>query len=109
RELLLADLARVVAAPGMAARPVARRVLVDPVEGAGLEALEPRGLVAEVLVDDAIEVEHPATRRQVARPVVRVAPERDVAAPVDPVDPVRAAGDRLVLHDLVEGLAAAPL
>src|SRR5690606_5947965 len=77
REGALEELTGRIAPPRMSARPVLCRVLEYPVELAGLEALQARGLVPEVLEGHPVEVEHAAAHRQVASPVVVAPTKRD--------------------------------
>ena len=84
--------------------PAAGIVLGPHVDLAGLEGLEQRGGVAEVLDADLVEVEAAARDGEVARPPVGVAAIGDGAPGVDLGDDVGPAADRRLQRRALEGL-----
>ena len=67
----------------IAARPAAGIAFGEEVDLAGLEGLEERGLVAEILVADLVEVEAAARDGEIRRPPIGIALEDQDAAGVD--------------------------
>ena len=108
REVALDDLATAVPGPHVAARPVAGTVLEQPVKLAGLEGLQPRHLVAEILEHHPLEIESAASYRQRIGPVALHPLEGDALAQVHAVHHIGAAGDGSLVRHGVEGLALPP-
>ena len=108
-ELALDQLAALELGAVHAPRPVAGRIKRHQVELAGLQRLQPRGVVAVDLDLHAVEVARAALDVQVARPVGRVAHIGDVLAEVDRADAVGPAADGRLHHHLVEGFALPPV
>ena len=108
REVALDDLATAIARPHVAARPVAGTVLEQPVKLAGLEGLQPRHLVAEILEHHPLEIEGAAPHRQRIGPVALHPLEGDALAQVHAVHHIGTAGDGALVRHGIKGLALPP-
>ncbi len=78
----------------VASRPLLGDVLDPQIVGARLERLQRHGDVAVIVVAQATEIIQTPIDRQILAPVVRIALVHDKTSRLEPLDPVRAAGDR---------------